>query len=39
MEDRELLAAVGQVVVGASGLAGERQVNAVKRRYRQRGWA
>jgi hypothetical protein len=26
MEDRELLAAVGQVVVGASGLVGERQV-------------
>jgi hypothetical protein len=26
MEDHELLAAVGQVVVGATGLVGERQV-------------
>jgi hypothetical protein len=26
MEDRELLAAIGQVVVGAAGLVGERQV-------------
>jgi hypothetical protein len=39
MEDRELPAAIGQVVVGAAGLIGERQVITSKRRYRQRGWA